>query len=164
MNSQEAAIKESRLILATKNDLMGANGKLGIICRYLGSKIEAQTGFEYWNEEEVEIAQLGESDGVLDVGWIFDGLSRGMHLEVKYIDYDNKLTVTHKGHEVYCEISGNLESYVPNPDWESKIEKLFSIAMERKKRDAQHQKIEKEELITKKQSNFMEYLKQKWGW
>ena len=164
MNSQEAAIKESRLILATKNDLMGPNGKLGIICRYLGSKIERQTELDYYSDEHSELLEFPEYSQVFDIGWLFDGLNRGMHLEIKYIDADNKLTVDYKGYEVFCEISGDLERYIPNEEWESKIDKLFKIALTKKKQEMDQQKIEKEELITQKQSSFLERLKQKWGW
>jgi hypothetical protein len=87
-----------------------------------------------------------------------------MHLEIKYIDADNKLTVDYKGYEVFCEISGDLERYIPNEEWESKIDKLFKIALAKKKQEMDQQKIEKEELITQKQSSFLERLKQKWGW
>ncbi len=164
MNSQEAAIKESRLILATKNDLMGPNGKLGIICRYLGSKIEKQTGLDYFSDEYSDLLELPEHSEVIDIGWIFDGLNRGMHLEIKYIDADNKLTVDYKGYEVFCEISGDLERYVPNEEWESKINQLFKIALNKKKQQTEQQNIEKEDLISRKQSSFLERLKQKWGW
>ena len=55
----------------------------------------------------------------------FDGLSRSMHMEIKYSEETSELSLTHRGYLVYKEVMGDLEVYVPNEEWESWIEKLW---------------------------------------
>ena len=180
MDSEQILIKERRTVEALKKDLMGPSGKLGTICKYLGSQIYHQgngldgvflddpydtpNDFSYNNEDVLkDLQEFDENGNVYEIGWIFSGLSSGMHLEIKYIDNEKKLTATHKGHIVYTEISGELESYAPSNDWEGMVEKLYKVAKDKKKKKLIVDKAERKELIIKKQKNFLQKMIDKWG-
>ena len=62
------------------------------------------------------------------LGWFFDGLNRGIHLEIKCLSEEGRLTVRYKGYQVYDESAGELLSYNPNEDWEKHVNKLFETA------------------------------------
>ena len=170
MDKHEKLIREKRLMEATKKGLMGSSGKLGTIVKYLGHPIIRQGAeTEYYSTEDIfdleseESIPVGEDSYVMQEGWVFDGLSRGMHLEIKYLDCDKKLSVYHEGFRVYEEIAGDLEAYAPDPEWENLIERLYKAATERKK-------IAKEEIneIYRKerldeQRSFLQRLRSKWG-
>lgn len=172
MDSKQILIKEKRTIEALKKDLMGPGGKLGTICKYLGSPIYHQgNGMNgiflddpYDNhDDEDALLEFDESENVYEIGWIFSGLSSGMNLEIKYIDNEKKLTVTHEGRTVYTEISGELESYAPLENWEKMIEQLYKIAKNKKKKRVVMEKIERKELIAEKQKSFLRKMMDKWG-
>jgi hypothetical protein len=97
------------------------------------------------------------------IGYHFDGLSRGMHLEIKYEEDTNIFSVHYKGHEVYREVKGNLMAYFPVPEWEEWIERLFKIAkpIELQKRSDFAQQ-EAQEIMEEKTS-WLESLKKRWG-
>jgi hypothetical protein len=66
--------------------------------------------------------------GTRTVGWHFDGLGRGMHLEIKYDEATTELALTYKGYQVYKEVKGELNAYIPHPEWEGWIDQLFKKA------------------------------------
>ena len=97
-NDYENQIKEKRTIEASKKNMMGKNGKLGMILKHFGETIVSQEGMfsdvsyfdHFWEdgEEDDESMQTFEEGSLSrDVGSFFDGLSRGMHLEIKYMKY-----------------------------------------------------------------------------
>ena len=173
MNDKEKRIKEQRLIEAAKNNLMGASGKLGSICRYLGEAIKGVGGslydsyeydFDTWGEEDPDELPTMETDtSVYSMGYLFDGLSRGMHLEIKYLSYEKKLTCHYKGYEVYQEVEGDLRAYAPFDEWEVLIDKLYKItqttARAKKKQIAKEEKAEKLTYAV----GFLQKLKKRWG-
>lgn len=173
MNNKEKRIKEQRLIEAAEKNLLGANGKLGSICRYLGTEIKAVGGslydsyeyeFDSWGEEDPdELPTSGIDDPVYNIGYLFDGLSRGMHLEIKYLAYEKRLSCYYKGHEVYREIEGDLKAYAPFAEWETLIDKLHktaqTVAGKKKKQQAEETKVEK--LAYAK--SFLQKLRERWG-
>jgi len=86
-----------------------------------------------------------------------------MHLEIKYIELENKLEVSYKGYLVYKEIRGELETYAPFPEWEDQIEKLYEVARELNK---EKKKEAKKEHLAEKQREKMhwwEKVRLKWG-
>jgi hypothetical protein len=122
-SQKEKLVRERRTIEATKKNLMGISGKLGVIAKTLGFPIVRQgTGLvdsmylddPYENEVEAEYettlsGQPGplayedeikeaSDDFVHEEGFVFDGLSRGMHIEIKYWHHNNKLEATYKGY------------------------------------------------------------------
>ena len=97
------------------------------------------------------------------IGWLFDGLSRGMHLEVKTDRKAREIQVSWKGYLVYKEDGGNLLAYVPNKDWEDKIESLFhQVELRTRERRKEEREEEKEEL-KKEKKDWLQSMKEIWG-
>ena len=155
---KENAIRDKRTIEATKKNFMGPSGKLGVIAMVLGSPIIRQgTGlwdvnyledpYEDFSDIEFETTTsnqkgpLAWKDEILEMGddfteeegHVFDGLSRGMHLDIKYWHVNHKLEVTYRGYLVYKEIGGELDSYAPFPEWEDMIGRLYKSAKSKEK-------------------------------
>lgn len=185
---KERVVREKRTIEATKKNLMGPMGKLGIIVRNLGSPIIRQgTGFfeesflddpyEDFKDDVYETTAsnqqgpLAYKDEILDLsddfvqneGYIFDGLSRGMHMEIQYHGSNHKLTVTYQGFVVYKEIAGELEAYAPNQEWEDMIERLYTAAKKQEKFSDKQKRLELAEKVKEKKMTFWNRLKQRWG-
>jgi hypothetical protein len=185
---KEKAIKEIRTIEATKKNLMGVAGKLGIIVTTFGHPIIRQGSglynpsfledyYEDDSDNEYEITASGQqgplmgSDKIQDMGddfstiegYVFDGLSRAMHLEIKYFQTNQRIEVHYKGFLVYKELAGELQCYNPQKVWEDLIAKLYEQA----KKAAKKRKIEEnQELKRKIEKNKISYwrvLKERWG-
>jgi hypothetical protein len=173
MNPKERMIAEKRQIEATRKNLMGVSGKLGMIAKVLGTPIQRQGSplfdtsylddpFALHDPDEIPMFN-GTSEYVVTEGYLFDGTSSGIHMEIKLTTGENKLRVTWKGYVVYDEKAGDLLAYVPNDEWENWIKKLYDRAKEsaKKKTEAMKPLIEAE---TKNQlGRFMDRLRQRWG-
>jgi len=175
MRREEKVIQEKRTVEATKKNLMGVGGKLGMIARYLGDPIIQQgtSLFDLLDEQEPkeEIPSFEDGDHTYHLGWIFDGLSRGMQIEIKLlavvengevVDYQG-LKVAYKGYDVYQEESGELYGYAPFEDWEDMVDKLYKQA-----RQSQKVQEEKNNIMMEKQNevakqSFIQTLRSKWG-
>lgn len=166
-------IQQRRTIEATKRDLMGPSGKLGRILKCFGSAIITQEledpnwyGYVDYQEHISAAQQLPEIPqdewDTYHEGYHFDGYSRGMHLEIKYIRDDTELTVLYKGYEVYREVNGELLCYVPG-EWEKMVNTLEaqtkSIIKTMKSRDKKRSDYETKTMREK----IIHYLKTKWG-
>lgn len=171
MHPKEKAIRERRLIEATRKNLMGASGKFGQIAKWLGSPIIRQGSglydvnyledpFDSTDPDEIPVA---EDEFCQKEGLVFDGLSRGMHLEIKYFFATKKLTVDYKGYRVYTEINGELDSYAPFPDWENLIERLYKQAKEKEKKVGKEMELEEQHSMAEKAKNFLQMLRMRWG-
>ena len=164
-------IKELRTIEAMRKNYMGfKNGKLGTICRFLGQPIISaesalfdSTPFNSTNDvdDQEEMLNFEEDDEMTTLGWLFDGLSRGMHLEIKYIDH--VLTVLWQGRKVYVEDRGELECFVPDIEWESNIDKLFIVALPIKKNQKIQIQEHKESEKKKSQNKWLKKIQEIWG-
>ena len=98
-----------------------------------------------------------------NLGWSFDGLSRGVHMDMKYLKNNSELVVNYKGYKVYHEANGELNVYTPNDEWENKVDQLFVSA---KKLDEKNRKIDKVERIEeakKEKKSWVQKLKDTWG-
>lgn len=185
---KENIIREQRTIEATKKNLMGPAGKFGTILQAFGTPIIRQgsglTDSSYLEDpyeddiykehaptisdqqgpvvykDEIETA---DSDHISHEGILFDGLSRGMHLEIAYWNVDNRLQVSYKGYPVYIEISGELETYVPFDEWESIIERLSKSAKEKVKLIKKQQEEDLGKEIQEKKKSFLKVLRTRWG-
>ena len=115
--------------------------------------------------ETEEWGEVGESyfPETRRIGMHFDGLNRGMHMEIKYDEEKSELALTYKGFMAYKEVMGDLEVYVPNEEWEGWIEKLWSISKEiqRKIRESEF-KSNAERTDANKQS-WLASLVKRWG-
>lgn len=180
----ESRIKEQRLAEATKKGLVGMSGKIGTVLKTLGSPIVAQTedatyldtdgrgddvleggidnipimdmdgvsrpeGSE-WSEPSVSPTPFG----IHKIGWHFDGLGRGMHMEIIYKDESSDMSLYSRGYLVYRETQGDLVCYVPSDEWESWISSLFKIA----------KRVQREEKEREFQSNIREAERGKRSW
>lgn len=97
------------------------------------------------------------------VGWHFDGLSRGMHLEITYQGTEKNLLVHYKGFLVYKEHSGDLRTYVPHDDWENMIETLYKFSVKILKKRSQLKLINKNKKSQLKKDTWLNKLWNRWG-
>lgn len=185
---KENVIREKRTIEATKKNLMGPSGKFGVILQAFGTPVVRHgTGlvdntflydpYEDLIEEEFQSTASGQtgplsyrneiktlgSDFSQNEGVMFDGLSRGMHLEITYWNANNQLKVSYKGYPVFVEVAGELECYAPFAEWESLIERLFNSAKQRIKQIKEQQEIEKINKIEKNKKTFLQNIRMRWG-
>lgn len=97
------------------------------------------------------------------IGMHFDGLSRGLHLEIKYDEYESELVVYYKGYIVYKEIKGELINYVPLEEWHNHIEHLYKISKEKQRKIKE---IEFEQQIKQNENRkqlWWNKIKEQWG-
>jgi hypothetical protein len=175
MLDNEKRIREQRTIEAVRDNLMGMSGKLGCICRFMGEPIRDHTGSGLvdsrnldapWYDERFEddsFIPTEEIDKVRVIGWFFDGLSSGVHMEIKYTDLYHELSVRWKGYLVYQEMSGQLMAFVPQPDWKTKVEELYKMA---RKREQSFKKVEQEEekaTVEESKKSWLQEMLEKWG-
>ncbi len=169
---KEESIREARTIEATRKRLMWPSGKIGCIVKNLGHPIIA-SGSSYYDVNEMEdpfklhdpdeLPSLGEDDLSHKIGWFFDGLNRGMNLEIKYLDGSNELTVRYNGNVVYQEVGGDLGGYAPFDDWEEKVEKLYEIAKQKENHTKKQTREKNQEVAKKRSKVLLEKMRKKWG-
>tara|TARA_Y100000034_G_scaffold135232_1_gene206267 strand:+ start:2268 stop:2843 length:576 start_codon:yes stop_codon:yes gene_type:complete len=185
---KENAIREKRTILATRNNLMGPSGKLGVIVMTLGSPIVRQSGVDmdvtfledpYEDSSDTEFANTaseqqgpvawkdeiieGTDDMVHEEGFVFDGLSRGMHIEIKYWHLNHRLEVNYRGYDVYKESGGELFAYAPFPEWEEMIGRLYKAAKPKAKERKGLREVEIGQAIERRKESFWKRLRSRWG-
>jgi hypothetical protein len=123
----------------------------------MGNPIQEPESKEWGNLKDRTNYTVGQ------IGWHFDGLSRGMHLEIKYEESGKKLSVHYQGYEVYKESSGELLGYSPNDNWEDKIEQLYKVS---KKIEESSKKVHQEKEMDEAKflkNKWWEKTKEKWG-
>ncbi len=122
-----------------------------------GYPIQSPTG-QGWNEDYANRQQMSS----YPIGWHFDGLNRGVHLEIKYLDEKSELTVHYKGILVFRELGGDLLTYNPS-EWEDKVEDFYRIA--RKRFDASRKEERKEDIekAKKNKESWIQKMRQNWG-
>lgn len=173
MLEKEKRIKEQRLIEATSKDYLGIEGKFGHILKYLGEPILSYTeSGNYFSSNEMpdylnldsgdELPVLDIESNVNTIGYMFDGLSRGMHLNITYINEDKKIEVYYKGYLVYREIENDLDTFFPLKEWEEIINKLFILAKTKKISSHQEVMTERENQGKKIKENFLKLMYKKW--
>lgn len=104
---------------------------------------------------------------VYDIGWHFDGLNRGIHLEIKYIEYNDigksELTVYYKGYLVYQEVGGDLAAYSPFDEWEDKINNLYAVAQKTKRKNRKDMKEQILKSVEKEKLSWLQRMRKQWG-
>jgi len=192
MDEKEKKLQELRTIQATQKGLMGLNGKLGCIVRFLGDPIVAQTSFLYQNfladpydlpgdDQEVPYMDMGTNEepvggewredrnyditpvNITKLGYHYDGLSSGMHFEVWYKGEENELTAYYKGYLVYSEVAGDLRAYVPLEEWEQWVEKLSTRAKTKQRQQLITDKQTNTKAATAMKQDWLERMAAKWG-
>jgi hypothetical protein len=189
----EARLKERRLAEATKKGLVGMTGKIGTVLRTLGGPIVAQTenaayldteggGDDETNDplsgmpvmymdgvsrpEGVEWSDPAVSPtpfGIHNVGWHFDGLGRGMHMEIFYKDESSEMSLYCRGYMVYREIQGDLVCYVPSDEWEGWIASLFKLAKKVQREDKEREFQSKIREAERGKTSWLRDLASRWG-
>lgn len=170
--SREKQIQEARTIEAMKKGYMGLEGKFCVVAKWLGKPIihhgsqlvEENYLFDPFEQEDPEeIPTFEESESSFEIGTFFDGLSRGININI-YVNFEmREIKCYYDDKIVYRETTGELEGFSPNEVWEEKLEKLYSLA---KKVEKEKRQIEKKDLIKiaeKKKNSILKYLKEKWG-
>lgn len=170
--SYEQTIKEARTIEAMKNGYMGLGGKFCLITKKLGHPIIKQgnlysdmTEFEdiFETEEEDQIKTMDEDESTYEIGWQFDGLSRGINISIIIFFHLREIVVRNEGQIVYKEASGELEYYVPQKDWEEKVNILYNLTKKINKQNKIEENKTKEKQNEEKKKSIIENLRKKWG-
>lgn len=101
--------------------------------------------------------------GLDTIGMYFEGLNRGMHLEIKYDELTSELIVLYKGYIVYKETKGELLAYNPIDEWEKWIESLYKIAKEKQRKIKEKEFEESIKSNEKEKELWWEKIKNRWG-
>lgn len=115
--------------------------------------------------EGQEWGEIGETHLVSTrkIGMHFDGLSRGMHMEIKYDEERSELALSYRGYPAYREVMGDIEIYIPDAEWEGWIEKLWILSRDMQRRQKEEEFKKKTEETTKAKDTWLESLMKKWG-
>lgn len=181
MRSKEDILKEQRTIEAVRKGLMSGNGKLGVIARVLGDRVVARHGnhhsvspvFENMfgfgqnfmdgsddEDDEGQLPTMEEGDGERHTASLFNGYSRGLHLEIK-LD-GPEICVRWKGEIVFHEMSGELLAFCPG-EWEQTTDKLC-IEARRKEVNFINLADQRSEIIGQRRKDaFIDEMRKKWG-
>lgn len=188
----ELKIKEQRTAEANKKGLVGQGGKIGTVLKALGSPIVGQAEDAAYLDlngsenspvgspikdipiMEIEGAErpsgpewdeIGESVSFSTrvIGRHFDGLSRGMHLEILYKDDSSEMSVYHRGYLVYREIQGEIDCYVPLAEWEDWISSLFKVAKKVQRESKEKEFSQKIEAAEAAKRSWLREMASRWG-
>ena len=166
----EDRIREERTTEATKKNLMGMEGKLYLIARFLGDEIIQQSSTEnylddFWNniDYEEKMPIIDESTSVSHLGYHYDAMKRGYHLEI-FTEYNiNEIRLYYKNFLCYKESSGRLETYVPHIEWEQAIENLYLECEPKIKKYVKNKKSEEIKSIQILENDTIKKIREKWG-
>lgn len=197
----EQRIREQRTVEANRKNLVGQNGKIGVVLRMMGGPIIAQVeGGGYVDTHYIDTEGRLEDDeprnnvefmkgvpimgvdgserpygsewtemtdpsmyGTMVMGWHFDGLSRGMHMEIKYDDATSELSLHYRGYPAYRELKGEIIGYVPNEEWEGWIERLYKSAKEMKRKKQESEFEQKVKEAEKSKESWLLGIISRWG-
>jgi len=111
-----------------------------------------------WSERQDRINYTQQ-----DIGYHFDGLGRGMHLEMFYKEEESTILVYYKGYEVFKETAGTLLGFNPIPEWEGWVESLAKAASMKEKKRRKEDAEESLGEAVKDRKNWWEQLRLRWG-
>jgi hypothetical protein len=113
---------------------------------------------EEW-QEMPDPKQFGSNQ----IGLHFDGLSRGMHMEIKYDELEGEIVLSYKGYIAYKEIKGEIVSYVPNKEWEQWIENLYQKAQKMQRKLKEEEFESQMQRAEKKKKEWWREIISRWG-
>lgn len=189
MLEKEKIIKEQRTAQAIDKNLMGLEGKLGTILKYLGQSVITQESSNYesteWEDvyqdlEEEEMPTYDPDQPLAEMGKLFDGLKYGHHIEITYMvegavpvkesehytRYESAskvIKVNYKGYLVYLEAEGELHIYKPMDEWEDIVNKVYASARKLQVKHREENAIEEKIEVKEKKLSFLERLRETWG-
>jgi hypothetical protein len=123
-----------------------------------GNPVEEPNSIE-WNTNK----SPRKHETIRAIGWIFDSLNSGINMEIRYITENSELTVQFNGVYVYRESEGDLRSYVPSEEWESKVESLYKKAKKINENLNKNIKEEKLNKAKKDKESWLDKVKKNWG-
>ena len=166
----ENKIKEQRLALALNKNFFGPQGKLSIICQMFGNSIiedyfgRDQTDLVYGDiEEKNQFETFSEDHTSCLLGYFYDGVNLGNHLEIKYLINENEIKLYYKGYVKYHELSNDLLSYIPEKEWESSVEAIFIRSIERLKKVNEEKLQKKNASVERMEKELIDKIISKWG-
>jgi len=159
MNKQVKKFIEDRKLEAAQKDIAG---KLRTVVEIFGDPITRQVESTFilpdlWELEQPEMNEMDEDVSISEIGKVYDGLRQGLHFWIKYDMVMDELKASWKGYDVYHEVDGEVECYVPFPEWEDNLNGLCINAIKLKKQRR------KPEISEKEKSNFLGKLRKFWG-
>lgn len=96
------------------------------------------------------------------IGWNFDGLSRGMHLEIRCLIEDAKIVVYYQGYKVYEEEGSKLLRLNPN-GWEELVERLYPTAKKKQRKQVTKRNEERKAEAQNEVKGMLQRIKELWG-
>ena len=166
----ELKIKEQRTLEAIQKNFMGFEGKLFLICNIIGHAITKQSEDssiletdDFWSIDDSEIPTFDESVSFHDVGYFYDGLSKGYPIEIICKEHEGTIKVFYKGYLCYEEEGGSLVKYVPHDDWENLVENLWKITEKNIHTKYQKYKADQKASLKKIEEDEIIKLRSKWG-
>lgn len=188
----ESRIREQRVAEANKKGLMGQGGKVASVLKTLGSPIvgqvedvayldlegrdEGPTGsplkdipvMDLDGSERPTGREWGEASDSIPfstraIGMQFDGLSRSMHLEIISKEDSSEISVYHRGSLVYRESQGELECYVPLPEWEGWVESLYKVAKRTHRESKEAEFKERMKSAEEAKRTWLQRIASRWG-
>lgn len=112
-----------------------------------------------------EWAEMGEASFsyTRKVGMHFDGLGRGMHLEIQYDEERSELSLLYKGYLAYREVMGEIDTYVPNEEWEGWVERLYRLSKEIQRKGKEQEFKNSAERAEREKATWWESMLRRWG-
>lgn len=167
----EKRIAEQRTTEAIKKNLMGYEGKIFLISKFLGQELVKQNeeaesyDFDsiYEIPEENTFPTFSDESYSYSIGHSFDGLGYGYHLNILFVDYETSIKLWHEGYLKYHEEAGNILLYNPNGDWERIVNNLFEIAELKIKEKIKQFKIEEKKSFANLKNHELQRIRDKWG-
>lgn len=101
--------------------------------------------------------------GTYTVGRHFEGLSRGMHLEIVYKEDSSSLSVLCRGSLVYREVMGEISCYVPGDEWEGWINRLSRSAKDLLRKSKEEEFSKRVEEAEKTKESWWRSMRSRWG-
>ena len=168
---KEQTIREQRTIEAMKNGLMGSEGKICRVAKVFGHPIYKQCGSNFeqtfmedpWELEEDEIPTMDEEEISHQIGWHFDGMRQGLHMEILWNEEYRELKAYYNSVLVYREVGGELDGYIPHEEWQSKLEVLFEKAKKKERINKKEHAVVVGLEAKRQQQEFLEAMRRKWG-
>lgn len=171
MKFNEQQIKERRTVEAIQKEYMGFQGKFVNIAKNLGNEIVDQ-GYndksfisydDFWKTNENDIEEIDMDQNIELIGWHYEGLRIGINLEIFIFENNKKIKVEYNGRSVYEETAGDLELYVPNKEWEDRIESIFQLSKSKERNNKQNLKENLKIEFERRKKNLLDELNYKWG-
>lgn len=169
--SIESRIQEQRTNEATKKNLIGMEGKIYMIAKYLGHEIiqdsEAPETIDYEgfykDIEPNEIPYFTEDSYTNYLGYTYNALNTGHNIEILTFDYEQRIKLFYNGNCVYHEEGSVLLSFIPDEKWEIPLKALYEAVEYKVKNKLEKYKIEEKNIIAKMEEKELEKIRKKWG-